>query len=287
MLLSQAGTWLLAGPLVGAALSAQRAAGASEPVARIAMVTDVHYANRDTRGTRHYRDSLQKLDEALALWKRDRVDAGVELGDLVDASPTVELETADLRRVLRTLRQLDVPWHFVLGNHCVTTLSKAQFLAEWNAPSPYYAFTVKGRRCLVLDGTFSSDGRPYGGREFDWKDAYLPPDQLEWLRKELAAAAGPVLVFVHHRLDTADYYSVKNAAEVRAVLEQSGKVAAVFQGHQHVNAHKMIGGIHYCTLPAMVDGPPPDNSAYGVLEIYPEGHMHLRGYRLMATTQLG
>jgi len=284
MFLSQAGTWLLAAPMAAPASQALLTKE-SAPLARIAIVTDIHYANRDTRGPRHYRDSLQKLDEAVALWTRERVDAAIQLGDLVDASPTVELETEDLRRALTSLRRLQVPWHFALGNHCVTTLTKPQFLAEWNAPTGHFAFTVNKQRCLVLDTTFSSDGRPYGGRDFDWKDAYLPPDQLAWLRTELATAAEPVLIFVHHRLDTADHYSVSNAAAVRAVMEQSGKVAAVFQGHQHVNAHQIIGGIHYCTLPAMVDGPPPENSAYGILDIHPEGHIHLRGYRLLTTTR--
>lgn len=262
------------------------AAPGGAPIERLAIVTDIHYANKVTQGTRNYRASLEKLDEALAVWKREGVSAAIELGDLVDASPTVAEETEDLRTVLRKLRSLGVPWHFALGNHCVSTLTKEQFLAEWGRDRSYYSIASKGYRFVFLDSAFTSDGQPYGGRAFDWKDAYLPPSQLEWLRRELADAREQVLVFVHHRLDGDDHYNVSNAAAVRAVLEASGKVCAVFQGHQHVNEHRLTGGIHYCTLKAMVDGAPPDNSAYGVLELYPGGQLHLRGYRLLTSQQM-
>lgn len=284
MLLSHAGTWLLAAPALHSSQSV--VASVESPVERLAIVTDIHYANKDTQGTRNYRASLAKLEEALAQWKRAGVSVAIQLGDLVDASPTVEMEIEDLRTVLRKLRTLGVPWHFALGNHCVSTLTKAQFLAEWSREQSFYSIASNGYRCVMLDSAFTSDGRPYGGREFDWKDAYLPPSQLEWLRTTLTAARERVLVFVHHRLDGDDHYNVSNAAAVRAVLEASGKVCAVFQGHQHVNEHRLIGGIHYCTLKAMVDGAPPESSAYGVLELYADGTLHLRGYRLLASQQM-
>lgn len=279
--LSRTGAWLLAAS--GGRARASQAGADAAPLARVAIVTDIHYANKESAGTRNYRASLEKLEEALAVWRREGVSLGVELGDLVDASPTAEQETEDLRTVLRKLRSLGVPWHGALGNHCVSTLTKTQFLAEWERDRSFYSFVRNGYRCIVLDSAFTSDGQPYGGREFDWKDAYLPPSQLEWLRSELAMAGEHVLVFVHHRLDGEDHYNVSNAAAVRAVLEASGKVRAVFQGHQHINEHRWIGGIHYCTLKAMVDGAPPENSAYGVLELYPGGDLHLRGYRLLAS----
>lgn len=118
MLLTQAGTWLLAG-------QGQEPTGAGEkPVARLGIVTDIHYADKPTAGTREYRDSEAKLAEAVGRWNSLQVDAVIEMGDLVDASPTVERETADLRRILGVLRKVNAPLHFALGNHCVLTLTK-------------------------------------------------------------------------------------------------------------------------------------------------------------------
>ena len=42
---------------------------------------------------------------------------------------------------------------------------------------------------------------------------------MAWLAKTLAGSAEPAIVFVHQQLDGTDAYCVKNAAEVRAVLD--------------------------------------------------------------------
>ncbi|MCW5963202.1 MAG: metallophosphoesterase [Bryobacterales bacterium] len=279
-LLTAAGTWLLPPD------ATQAPASGEIPLTRLGIVTDVHYADKQTAGTREYRGSFAKLTEAIEQWDRQQVDAVIELGDLVDASPTVEREMEDLQRVRSVLRKLKVPQYFVLGNHCVDTLTKPQFLDAWGAEKTCYSFVGKSYRGIVLDSAFSSDGQPYGGRAFDWKDAFVPPAQLEWLGAELETGAFPAVVFIHHRLDTGDHYSVSNAAAVRAVLEASGRVLAVFQGHQHVNDHRHIGGIHYCSLKAMVDGPPPESSAYGILDFYSGGRLFLTGYRLLSSREL-
>ncbi len=280
ILLTASGTWLLQ------AGASQIPSAEEPPVARLGIVTDVHYAEKPTVGTREYRASLSKLTEAVDLWRSQGVDAAIELGDLVDASPTVEREMADLRRVLEVFKPLKVPRYCVLGNHCVDTLTKPQFLEAWGAKESWYSFALNGYRGIVLDSAFSSDGQPYGGRDFDWRGAYVPPDQLDWLRAELARDSQPAIVFIHHRLDTEDHYSASNAAAVRTALEASGKVLAVFQGHQHVNDHRQIGGIHYCALRSMVDGAPPESSAYGVLNLYSGGRIYLHGYRLMTSRNL-
>jgi len=71
---------------------------------------------------------------------------------------------------------------------------------------------------------------------------------------------------------------VVNAPEVRRVLESSGKVRAVFQGHHHPGDFQTVAGIAYCTLSAMVTGPVEEGGAYGILEIYANGALRLRGF---------
>ncbi len=87
------------------------------------------------------------------------------------------------------------------------------------------------------------------------------------------------MAFIHQRLDVGHPYGVHNAREVREVLEQSGKVVAVFQGHYHKNDYREVQGIHYCTLPAMVDGSGPANSAYAVAEVFADGSIRVNGFR--------
>ena len=85
-------------------------------------------------------------------------------------------------------------------------------------------------------------------------------------------------MFAHQRLDVADNYGVKNCADVRKVLEGSKKVLAVFQGHSHKNDYREIGGIHYCTLVAMVEGSGPQNSGYSTMDVRPDGTITLTGF---------
>ena len=88
--------------------------------------------------------------------------------------------------------------------------------------------------------------------------------------------------FVHQNLhDEKDSHGVKNAQEVRKVLESAGNVLAVFQGHNHPGAHKKISGIHYFTLRAMVEGSIGEdrrNSSYAVVSIDKNHRITIRGF---------
>jgi len=139
----------------------------------------------------------------------------------------------------------------------------------------------------VLDACFRSDGVAYERKNFEWTDPNLPPAELEWLRGDLADTSGPVVVFAHQRLDVADKHVVKNAAAVRALIERHGRVAGVFQGHSHQNAHLGIGGIHYTTLRAMVEGPGVENNGYALLEVFAGGVMKLTGGGLQESREWG
>jgi alkaline phosphatase len=92
-----------------------------------------------------------------------------------------------------------------------------------------------------------------------------------------------VIVFAHQRLDEAGQHAVRNAADVRKILESSGKVLAVLQGHSHKNDHQEIGGIHYATLVAMVEGTGPDNNGYSQMDVFDDGTIRLSGFRKQAT----
>jgi alkaline phosphatase len=102
---------------------------------------------------------------------------------------------------------------------------------------------------------------------------------LEWLEADLKSTTRPVVVFAHQRLDVATSHGVKNNADVRTILESSAKVLAVFQGHSHQNDLNDIGGIHYCTLRAMVEGSGPENNGYSTLTIESDGTLRLTGFR--------
>ena len=243
------------------------------------MVTDLHYADKAPAGTRHYRETPARLEEAAGQFTRDKLSLLVELGDFIDAADSVDLEQKYLRTINSQFSAICSDRHYVLGNHCVDTLKKDEFLACVEQPTSYYSFDRGGFHFVVLDSCFRSDGQPYGRKNFQWTDANIPPAELEWLEGDLKASDKPVIVFAHQRLDVSNNHGVKNNARVRQILEASKRVLAVFQGHSHQNDLREIAGIHYCTLVAMVEGAGPENNGYSLLDIEPDGTLRLTGFR--------
>lgn len=241
---------------------------------RIGLVTDVHYADKETWKTRHYRASLARLSAAVTHFNEAKADCVIELGDFIDQADSAERELLWLDQIESIYAQARCPRHHVLGNHCVHTLTKEQFLSRCGEKRSYDSFDLGGFHFVILDACFRKDGQPYGNKNSHWTDANIPPAELEWLEADLKRTRRPVVVFIHQRLDVDDSHGVKQQAEVRRQLESSGRVLAVFQGHSHANALSQINGIPYCTLAAMVEG---DANAYGLLTLDENGTMHLEG----------
>ncbi|MDI6449849.1 metallophosphoesterase family protein [Anaerobaca lacustris] len=260
---------------------------------RFGVVTDCHYADVDPAGTRFYRQSLDKLGECVDRMNAEKVDFLIELGDFKDQGrPPVERDTlAYLEEVEAVFRRFDGPTYHVLGNHDVDSISKPQSLAHVtntgvDRTRSYYSFDVKGLHCVVLDANYRSDGADYDRGNFDWTDANIPADELDWLRRDLATARGPAVVFIHQLLDGTGAVYVKNATEVRDVLERSGKVLAVFQGHHHAGDYNEINGIHYYTLVATVEGQGAENNSYAIVEVCSNLDAIVTGYRRAACKTL-
>ena len=251
----------------------------SESKLRFGLVTDLHYADKDAAGTRFYRDSLDKLTEAAERFGGERPRFMVELGDMIDAATSVEAELEYLKRIDQTFAAISKERHYVLGNHCVTTLSKQEFLGGVGREKSYYSFDAGDHHFVVLDACFLGDGQPYHRQNFQWDNANIPPAEIDWLREDLKQTTRKTIVFAHQRLDNAKQHAVKNAPEVRRVLEESGKVLAAFQGHSHQNDHQEIASIHYCTLRAMVEGAGVENNAFTRIDILPGNALRVTGFQ--------
>ena len=146
-----------------------------------------------------------------------------------EQDPEIAVLKKYLSRINKVFAALPGKKHYVLGNHCVYTLTKDEFLDGVGQKKSYYSFDDQGFHFVVLDACFRGDGKPYGRKNFQWTDPNIPPDQVEWLQADLKDAASKTIVFIHQRLDVSNNYGVKNAAQIRRVLELSGKVLAVFQ----------------------------------------------------------
>ena len=251
----------------------------TRPKARFGLITDLHYADKPPAGTRHYRETPAKLAEAADQFRRDRPDFLVELGDLIDSSDSVGVELGYLERINRDVSAISGERHYVLGNHCVDLLTKEEFLGGVGQKKSFYSFDSGDQHFVVLDACFRGYGKPYGRKNSKWTDANIAAHEVEWLRADLAGTTRPTVIFAHQRLDVGSPYGVRNAPEVRGVLEGSGKVRAVFQGHSHKNDYHEIAGIHYVTQVAMVEGSGAESSGYATVDIDEAGSIQVHGFR--------
>jgi len=267
--------------------------GVRRGAARFGIVTDIHFADADRVGTRYYRHSIAKLNECVKQMNMQTVDFLIELGDFKDQNnPPVEKRTISHLQTIETVFQkFNGPTYHVLGNHDMDSISKKQFLRNVentgiSSRRSYYSFDLNDLHFVILDANYKSDGTDYDHGNFKWTDTNVPLPELKWLKRDLAAARGRIIVFTHQLLDGVGGQYVKNAAQVRQILQDSGKALAVFQGHHHQGGYSRIGGIHYYTLKAMVEGPGPENSSYAIVQAMPDASITITGYRKAVSKKL-
>ncbi len=265
----------------------------SDTTLRFGWVTDIHYAEADIKWGRYYKESRDKLSEAISLFNEQKVDFVIETGDFKDQNePPFEEKTLEyLKKIEQVFSGFNGPRYHVLGNHDMDSLSKEQFLNEIEntgvaKDKSYYYFERNNIRFVVLDACYTSWGKDYDHHNYSWKDANIPRHQLRWLKQVLESSKYPVVIFVHQLLDGKGDVYVNSSRRVRKILEESGKVLAVFQGHKHDGDINEINGILYYTLKAMVEGSGKENSSYSIVTISPTGTITIEGYRKAESYEL-
>ena len=280
-----------AGLLLGRHLWGQAEAGAA-PLVRFGMVTDLHFADIDPDpkpigvvGRRFYRESRRKLAEAVETFNARGVDFAIELGDFKDFTRNREETLRHLVSIEATFAKFKGPRYHVAGNHDFDCLSPEDFFPLIPNDGKvhkegYYSFVRGGVTFIVLNACYDSNLKPYC-RNNPWDDANVPPEELAWLERELKAAKDHVIVFCHQRLeDSAEpRHLVKNADAVRAILERSGKVKGVITGHQHRGGCRVLNGIPYYSLRALVCDSGDGANSFAEVAVYPSGAFTVTGWR--------
>ena len=257
------------------------------------IVTDSHYADTAMRDNRFYRESVDKMTECVELMNDKKVNFLIELGDFKDqdSEPSEEKTVAYLRAIEDIFQQFNGPTYHVLGNHDVDSISKEQFQENIKNTtirdsSCHYSYDFKGIHFIVLDANFRTDGTVYDHGNFEWWDTYIPETELNWLTQNLADTVFPSIVFCHQQLGGRGGTNVTNSEEVRSILQDSGKVLAVFDGHDHNGGYRLVEGIHYYTLKGMIEGAGPENNSYAIVEILNDKSILVTGYRKAVSKEL-
>lgn len=221
---------------------------------KLGLFADPHYADIEAIGNRRPLHSLGRLKKALKRFKAEGVEQIVCLGDLINAVAGDDFRNAaNLKTITDPIRNCGIPFVFVPGNHDTEAFTPKEFreLLPWAEIAPT-VLEYGGVKLLFADACYYTDGRAYIKGTNEWTNTMLPPEQLDILRN----SGGECIIFIHQNLDhdPGNPHMVSNNAEIRGLLEASGRVKRVYQGHHHGGGYCIQGGIEYITLPAMCEG---------------------------------
>lgn len=194
-------------------------------------------------------DGEHRLRVFLDAAAKEKVDFIIELGDFCFAK-NQNIPFRDL------WDKFPGEKYHVLGNHDMDVCTKEEYMNFVGMKNRYYSFDKGDFHFIVLDpnnlfvnGTYI----PYKNGNFyvDMSQReHIDPEQIEWLKKDLAATNKRCILFSHECLEN----TVQNRELVRSILEaenqRSGfkKVIAAFSGHDHTDYTREINGITYIQI---------------------------------------
>lgn len=223
-----------------------------------AFITDIHMEYREA--------TLKSFDNTVRQMNSQKPDFILTGGDNVkDARQQRETYADSLYDLyLIQVKRFNKPVYSGLGNHEVSGVAYARAdstskmygkkMYQSKIGKTYSSFTYKGWKFFMLDN-IKDVGRRYVG--------YISNDQMDWIRKELAATdpATPVVVVGHipfissmkqfemgSLVPTPDNDGVANSVEFFRLFEKHN-LKLVLQGHFHFFEVLYANNCHYIVSP--------------------------------------
>lgn len=225
---------------------------------KLGLFTDAHYSSISGPKV------LNRIEKAFAAFEREMCDQVVFLGDLLHDDVDHETEIENLKAIRAVFDRFSGTVTVVIGNHDTNLFTKEEFYRLLGDQYRPRTRETDGKLLLFIDGCYFQTGEEYRPGHTGGVDTWYPYTEL--LRQQLEQWPGQdAYIFTHQVLDLSSggVQRIINAAWIRKILEESGKVRGVFEGHSHKLVESDINGIHYTTLPALHD----DENAYRILEI--------------------
>lgn len=259
-----------------------------DPVIKFGLMADLHYPRDKLASSDVTHNATAKLNEYVEFMQsQNDLAFCVDIGDMIDTVSGDGQEEAIgyLQTCSEELRKINTKIAHVMGNHDFDGhIDKSHFLDNTVMEEPYYYFDAGNFRFIVLDGNYTAedDGASYSTTNFDWTEAWINPTQKAWLEQVLEDTDRPVVLITHHGMgEVGAAPLIGNRSDIRAVLQDSGKVLCVLSGHSHRSQHEFIGGIHYLKFNPGYSL----NNAYSVIELTPE-KISVTGYNEEKTYEI-
>lgn len=260
---------------------------------KVGIMTDVQYCNAENNGSRHYRSSVRKLEEACNQFRNEQVDWVINLGDFIDH----DFKSFDTLNNI--LHHYEISVLSVIGNHdfAVENSKKPEVIKALGLKERYYSIVKDKWRFLFLDGsdisTYANPGNsdPFNKARvlldslvaikainaYNWNGA-IGKKQIEWIKQQLSLAskAGEnIIVSCHFPMYPEDESEkLWNAVEIRSLLEGFPGKVVVFNGHNHHSKYYTSNKITWVSFRGMVEG---EENSFAIAEIFSDS-LRISGY---------
>jgi len=159
---------------------------------------------------------------------------------------------------LKKYNDFHIPSYHCLGNHDTDGTSYAETLEKYNMPDGHYYFDNNGYRMIVcdpnyylLDGVYYHYDLGNYYKHGELRD-YMPPEQLEWLKKTIESSPYPCILISHESFER-DQGGVKNMKAVQKIINDANKakphsVIMCINGHHHRDYIRILDNVIYFDL---------------------------------------
>lgn len=242
----------------------------AEAQIRFGVFADCQYCDCETLNNRYYKNSIQKLENAIALFNQNqKLEFVVNLGDLIDRDfKSFAALKPILQKSEKNIYHLPGNHDFEVKPEHLEKVPEALGLSEM-----YYSLVKNGWMFIFLDGTdisiftankekvklaekMSAKLKAAGKPNYHLWNAGIGDEQLDWLKNQLQNAESQnlkVAAFCHYPLLPFESHALWNQAEVLDILKQYTVVKLWMNGHNHAGNYAFQNGIHFITLKGMVE----------------------------------
>ncbi|MEA2056989.1 MAG: metallophosphoesterase [Patescibacteria group bacterium] len=234
---------------------------------QFSIISDIHIGPLERGYIKGVQRKLSNLSEKLLKEYINKInndvrpDFVVNMGDVIEDISDKKIDVANYKTGIKILSQLKMPIYHIVGNHDLRTMTEEDIKKILGYKQLYYSFNHKNWSFVILLVKL------VGNHTVDITDikTVIPQEQLKWLEKTLTTASNNTIILLHYSLADQDLKGnfwfegepknalVGNRKEVRKILEASGKVKAVINGHLHWNNKTVHNKIPYFTVNSLIE----------------------------------
>jgi len=242
---------------------------------KILIFADLHHYGGDEGSYTSERKLVQfavpMLDRLIETASSEKVDAVVNLGDIIQDTQNKDKDIESLEYMFGKLKGFECPCYTVLGNHDLKMMESTKEVEQiMGCETSRYSVDADGFHMVFLTtDVFPELGTSRGG---SYKTQTLSARGLEWLKNDLENNSLPCLLFTHFPLvedenvqDECMY--MKNREEVKAIINDDKNIKAVFSGHHHTPKVLEENGIKHYVVGSPTASPQANGIPIGIYRI--------------------